>query len=325
MTIRRLQAALVCATLSLATLARADDPANTEAQARFREGLELADNAKYDDARLKFLQASAVLKSPAVLFNLASTEQKTGHDVEAIEHYRAFLESGKSDARITDAMREKAKQNIQSLLEKVAQIAVDAPPGTKVSIDGKAVDDPATAVPVTPGRHTVEGTFDGKSRSTSVDGKRGAITTAKLDFANVVTAYAAPAGDEPHRSTAGWVVPITIAVVGAGAVVGGIVTSSASNTSTEEADRAAGKAPAADCGRVTSPYCDAIRTKRDDADTQSTLAAASFISGGVLLVGAIAAFVFWPTTSSSSAHAMRLTPRLAGHPAGAGGALLLSF
>ena len=75
---------------AFASVARADDTAVVEAQARFAEGLELADAGKHEPARLKFQQAWAVFKAPAVLYNLARSEQLTGHDLEALEHFKLF-------------------------------------------------------------------------------------------------------------------------------------------------------------------------------------------------------------------------------------------
>src|SRR3954469_11752093 len=75
---------------AFSSVARADDAAVAEAKARFEEGLELADAGKHEPARLKFQQAWAVFKAPAVLYNLARSEQLTGHDLEALEHFKLF-------------------------------------------------------------------------------------------------------------------------------------------------------------------------------------------------------------------------------------------
>src|SRR5688572_7661094 len=45
---------LVLSALTLGRAASADDAATTEAQARFKEGLEYADAARFEEARLKF-------------------------------------------------------------------------------------------------------------------------------------------------------------------------------------------------------------------------------------------------------------------------------
>src|SRR5687767_4703889 len=82
------------------------DAALVEAQARFKEGLDLADANNNEAARLKFQQAWSVYKSPAVLYNLARSEQLTGHDVEAFEHFREFLKAP-PDPKVTEAHKKK--------------------------------------------------------------------------------------------------------------------------------------------------------------------------------------------------------------------------
>ena len=119
--------------------------------------------ARHEPARLKFQQAWAVFKAPAVLYNLARAEQLTGHDLEALEHFRLFLKVGATDVKITDAMRDKAKQNAAELARKVGQVDIEVPPTARVSVDGKPLDEtPKEPVPVQPGRHTIEATFDGR-------------------------------------------------------------------------------------------------------------------------------------------------------------------
>ena len=111
-----------------ARLAHADDAGVAEAQERFKEGLELADQNKHEPARLKFQQAYAVFKAPAVLYNLARSEQLTGHDIEALEHFRTFVKVSQTDAKVTDAMREKARQNVEDLAKRVISPAASCWP-----------------------------------------------------------------------------------------------------------------------------------------------------------------------------------------------------
>src|SRR4029079_7311133 len=102
------------------------DAALAEAQARFKEGLDFADAGNNDAARLKFQQAWAVFKSAAVLYNLARSEQLTGHDIDAFEHFKEFLKTG-PDPKVTDAQRKKAQDNVSELTKKVGQIDLDVP------------------------------------------------------------------------------------------------------------------------------------------------------------------------------------------------------
>lgn len=323
---RYVQIACVLSALACVRFAHADDAAMAEAQARFNEGLELADKAKFDEARLKFLQAFVVLKAPPVLFNLASTEQKTGHDVEAIEHYRAFLKTSTHDTRITDAMREKAKENIANLLTKVGQVDIDAPDGAKISIDGKPLEErPNEPVPVTPGKHTIEATLNGKVESVTLAPRYGELVRAKFSLDSALDDPNVPPADrEDERTTAGWLVPFTLGVLGAGGVVMGAAFASASQSSKDDSDALRRASPGL-CAPPGGPACHEYDAKRSDAESQATLSYVGYVAGGALLAGAIASFVFWPKSgkSTSPARGMIVTPHVG--PQVAGGSLELRF
>ncbi|AKU99342.1 hypothetical protein AKJ09_06006 [Labilithrix luteola] len=293
----------------LPTFAHAEDAAMAEAQARFSEGLELADKYKYEEARLKFLQAASVLKAPSVLFNLARTEQATGHDVEAIEHYRQFIVGSANDTRINDAMREKAKQNITDLLRKVGQIDVDAPIGSKLSLDGKPLDEtPKEPLPVTPGRHEVSATFEGRVKSVTVDAPLGTVVPVKLVFDNT------PTTDPPHTegSKTSWPTAriVTVSALAAGAVAGGIMAVVFQGKAQGNVDDARDLLHGASCVGVTSAACSTARSLKDDRDSNLTIATVSAIAGGVFAAGAIATVFFWPKSSKEKDSA-RLVPSVA--------------
>jgi hypothetical protein len=309
MTMRRhLQIACFLSALVFAPFAYGDDAATAEAQARFKEGLDLADNAKFEEARLKFLQAVAVIKAPALLFNLATAELKTGHDVEAIEHYRAFSRSSANDTRITDAMRDKAKQNIADLLKKVAQVEIEAPDGAKISVDGKPHDDAKEPIAIATGKHTIEAAFNGRIKSVTVDGKVGQVEKAKLDFD-------APAGDEPppaetsgERSTAGWVIPIALGAVGLAGVVTGVAFGLSSQSAKDDADNA--RRPGL-CAPPAGKACADYDDNRSLSESNATISWVGYVAGGALLAAAAATFVLWPSNKSTAASRGMPPPRRA--------------
>ena len=309
---------LTC-TLAAPAVAQADDAAVAEAQARFKEGLSLADRAKFDEARLKFLQAYAVVKAPSVTFNLALAEQKTGHDVDAIGHYRAFLVVGANDTRVTDAQRDKARANIADLTKKVGQIEIDAPEGTKISVDGAPVESMKDPVPVTAGRHAVEGAYSGRVKSTSVETKIGEVTKATLTFEEPVATVAPPpvspvteppAEPPPHRTTAGWAVPIGLGVLGVAGIATGIGMSAASQSSKDDYIAKRQGSPGL-CADRNSQACREYDDKRSSSSTQSTVGVVGYVAGGVLLAGAVASWFFWPKSGKSSPQqGLTVTPLL---------------
>ncbi len=308
---RTLRTLLVVTMLTIPGVARADDAAVAEAQQRFQEGLELADAGKHEPARLKFQQAWAVFKSPAVLYNLARTEQLTGHELEALEHFRLFVKVSATDAKITDAMRNKARENADELAKRVGQIEVEAPSAARVTVDGKPVESIAEPVPVIPGRHKVEATFEGKLRSVSVDCTAGNVAHAKIVFE---AASGAPGITEPPREadrrmpTGKWLVPTILGVAGlAGIGVGiGMAASSQSAKTDSESKRAVGIcAP----GKEGDAACVAYKSRRDDAESAATISYVGYITGGVLAAAALVTYFVWPMPKEQST-GLTVTPRV---------------
>jgi len=287
------------------------------------EALQLADAGKAEPARLKFQQAWAVFKAPAVLYNLARAEQLTGHDLEALDHFRLFLRVGATDVKITDAMRDKAKQNAAELAKKVGQVDIEVPPTARVSVDGKPLDEtPKEPVPVQPGRHTIEAAFDGRVKSVTVECAAGTVVKAKLDFE--AGGGSEPPGEERPKGSAYWVVPTVLGVaglVGIGVGIGFAASSQSAKSDSEDIRRAN---PGV-CAQSTE-LCASYDSKRSDAESAATLSYVGYIAGGALLAGAaVTAIVLWPRakehnakTPSRGIHADAVTPLVGNGTMGAG-------
>jgi len=287
--------ALAGSGLATTTTARADDAAVAEAQERFREGLELADASKHDAARLKFQQAWAVFKAPTVLFNLARSEQLTGHDLEAMDHFRQFVTVSANDSKITDAMREKAKQNVAELARKVAQIEVEAPSTARISVDGKPVDappGPRETVIVAPGRHTVEATLDGRRKSVTVECTAGATTLAHIEIEGTAGGYTPPAGGET-TTPASVIVPAVIGVVGLAGIGFGVGFALSSQSAKDDSEAIRRETPGV-CAPVPSARCGEYDDKRSDAESAATMSYVSYVAGGALIATAIVTYLVWP-------------------------------
>jgi hypothetical protein len=299
-------------------VAHADDAAVVEAKARFEEGLELADAGKAEPARLKFQQAWAVFKAPAVLYNLARAEQLTGHDLEALEHFKLFLKVGATDAKITDAMRDKAKQNAAELAKKLGQVDIEVPPTARVSVDGKPLEEtPKEPVAVQPGRHTIEATFDGRVKSVTVECVAGNVVKAKIEFEAGGTA-------EPpsEQRSSGWSTGriVTVSALAVGAVAGGVLFFVFHGAAQSNVDDSKALLNGGSCLGVSNADCTKAAGLKDDRDSNVTLSTVSLVAGGVFAAGAVAAAVLWPKSSKESA---RLVPNVA--PGVAGASFIGSF
>jgi len=312
--------------------ARADDAAVAEAQQRFQEGLALADESKHEPARLKFQQAWAVFKAPAVLYNLARSEQLTGHDLEALEHFRLFVKISATDAKITDAMRDKARSNVEELSKKVGQIEIEVPSSARVTVDGKPVETPPPGagprdpIPVAPGRHTVEATFEGKLKSVSVECGAGATVRAKIEFEATSGAGAGePPGVAEPASPARWIVPAALGVAGLVGVGVGIGMAASSQSAKDDSE-ALRRANSGICAERTAALCTQYEDKRSDAESASTISYVGYIAGGALLAGAVATYFLWPKSTErgpggaggSSGATSRVTPLVGAGVMGAG-------
>ena len=176
-----------------------------------------------------------------MLFNLARAEQLSGHNVEALRHYRQFAKS--SDPKITAAQREQADASATELVSKVGQLAIEAPAGATIVVDGERVEgDLAEPVPVAAGTHVVEASSGGTTKRESATCAIGA--TAHVSFIEAPSRVEAPAApaplaaapvirDERHRR---YVLPGALAVAGLAGVGLGIGFSLASqNAKTDTA------------------------------------------------------------------------------------------
>jgi hypothetical protein len=275
---------------------------SVEAQARFQEGLDLADAGKHEPARLKFQEAWSVFKSPAVLYNLARSEQLTGHELEALEHFRLFLRVGATTVSITDAMRDKAKQNAAELARKVGQVAIEVPASARVTVDGKPLEEtPKDPVPVQPGRHTIEATFDGKVRNVSVECVAGTIVKARIDF-DTPGATEPPGEERQHASAARWIVPTVLGVVGLAGIGVGIGLGAKSQSAKTDSETLRSANPGL-CTAPVLPSCDTYSSGRSDSKSAATVSYVGYIAGGAFLVGAVATFIFWPKSKEQTASA----------------------
>lgn len=280
-----------------------------DGRARFEEGVKLAQGGDHERARLKFVQAWALLKYSSVLFNLARAEQLSGHTVDALRHYRQFSKS--TDPKITPAQREMADTNVAELSKSVGQIAIEAPPGAGVTVDGERIDGELTEpIPVTPGAHVVEATQDGKTKHVSVDCTAGTTARASLvEQAPVaaptpvapasVVASSAPTDEREQRSL---VLPTALAVAGLAGIGVGVGFSLASHSAKTDAENL-GKPFV--CVDRSTPACTSYVDAHDRVHSDATIAWVGYIAGGVLLAGAVGTYLFWPKQKKT---AMRVVP-----------------
>ncbi len=335
----------------------AQDTATAEARARFDEGIKHAEAGDHEAARLKFNQAWALVKSPAILYNLARAEQLSGHPVEALEHWRQFSKLP-PDPKVTEVQRQRAAENITELSKKVGQIDVEAPPGARISVDGRAIDPTNTdPIPVTAGKHVVEAIANGKVKNVTVECTAGTITKARLTESPAGERAAAPSSppsspssSAPASATPGtgdWSSPgepgdraassepgpdfwTTGRTAGAGVLAGGLavlgvglVFHLAASESADESARLREALPppreSACNDAANTVQCSALRKQVDDQLLQQDLRTGFFIGGGALVLGGAALFLLSsPKEGGSTQGTTRVVPIATGRETGLG-------
>src|SRR6476620_3838158 len=162
--------------------AQEKDAVTDMARRRFQEGVKFFDQKRYEEARAAFLQAYALKHHPAVLLNLAHSEIRSGHNLEAARHFSAYLRDPPASA--TAAEKVEAEKALASARSKLGRIQVSAPAGAEILVDGESVGQAPLpeAVDASPGNHTLESKLGGRTTSTSVSVAVGRSASATLSL-----------------------------------------------------------------------------------------------------------------------------------------------
>jgi hypothetical protein len=321
---------LLAAVTALSLPARADDKATREAQARFEEGIRRVKAGDYESARMSFTQAYAVLKKNDILWNLALSEQKSGHPVEAIGHFKLLMRAAtKPDDRAA------AQKHVNDLTGIVAHIDVAAPPGSQVTLDGNAAGVAPLYEPldVDGGRHHVEiRTPQGVTKAADADavtGQTAHVSFLSSDSAPVAAAVppaAAPTDAQPP-SPAPSVAPastappspetppsshgtfwdargITVVSLGGLALVSaglGLAFGISSNNDANTASSLRTANP--NCSGFSSPGCQQLQSVTQSEHSAYVTSEGFWIAGGVFAAAAVGAYFLWPRPAPAGAAA----------------------
>ena len=232
----------------------AGDVMTAEAKARFKEGLDLYKAHKNVEARTKYLQALALSQAAAIYLNLAVVEYDLLMYPDALRHAKSYVVHPKAEPGKVEKLK---KEMIPDLEAKTAHLSVEGQAGVAVFVDGEKVGVAPIAdqVHVGPGEHTVScGTV---TKTVVVKAGDTATVIVVIREATPPASATAPVAPPPSastapsassstspppafpdppkegRSTAGWVVPISLAALGVGAgVAGGVFLSKSGDDKT---------------------------------------------------------------------------------------------
>lgn len=305
------------------TISKAPDTLTAEARARFEEGVRAAAKRDFEAARVAFKQAWALKPVPEVLRNLGAAEVMSGHDLAGARHLTEYLAGAKE---LAGREREELTQLVQRAESKLGRLELEVDAGgATITVGGETVgQSPLGWVwHVSPGEHDVTATKAGAGEAKrTVRVAAGALE--KIELRLVQPAGAAGANDlrpQAPASTAGTspsgpdgtapsgpspgkrsIVP---AVIGGGlAAVGiglGVMWRLGADSDADDADAILDRLGPAACGTGT-PYaaeCAQVSDKNDSSRQKSNLSTASFVVGGVALVGTVV-YLLWPEPTADT-------------------------
>jgi hypothetical protein len=152
--------------------AHAADPSNeagtAAAESLFQEARRLSDAKKFSDACPKFLASHKLSPAVGTLLNLADCYEKNGQVASA---WARFREATALAQRLNRPEREKvARERAEKLEPRLVRITINSrDKNAQVTLDGVEIDTAVlgTALPVDPGKHTIEAKAPGKKTFTT--------------------------------------------------------------------------------------------------------------------------------------------------------------
>jgi hypothetical protein len=285
----------------------------------FREATEDVDAGRYEVALDKFKRVAAVKETAAVRFNIGRCEESLGRTGTALADFELAEREARSDPHGGDEIARLAHEHADSVRPKVPRLSLVAPKnppeGLVVSLDGGKLSTGTlgVALPVDPGKHTVEASAPGRAPfRAQVDLKAGETKQIAIAVGGTGSAPDDPdAVDESRaksRRTIGYVVLGSGIVLGAGAVVVGLVHASARS----DLDKIC---PNGECPASEKPNADELNSKRSTAETERYIAI-GLGAASVVAVGVGAYFLLTKPSPSRPAPAAWLTPTAPGAAAG---------
>jgi tetratricopeptide (TPR) repeat protein len=132
------------------------DAARERAQELLADGNRMLDQGLYLEALERFLHAFRIFPSPKLHFNLASTYAELGRQLEALDHFEAFVRAVPKEE--LPALRALAHRRIFALLGAIATVQIHADvTDAAVTADGRLVGHTPLAQPLrfSPGDHAI--------------------------------------------------------------------------------------------------------------------------------------------------------------------------
>jgi hypothetical protein len=280
----------IAVAISPARHAAAQAPSASEASDRadllLNEGIALANQSKWQEAKDKLDEAFRLKKSYDIAGNLALVEDELGEHAAAANHLdfaiRTFPASGKPEHRQTlrDQM-DKVQKSVASIRFRISE------PGSRVTVDGTPVDPDIleSGVYVEPGARAVlvtkEGFEDFKSTET-IGADAYVLVTVQLQKRKADDGGGGgtppPASEKPL-----WPAFVLggLSAVGVGVGIAGVVVAAGKDADADEL------AQGASCKPITTACVTDGQTLADDRGLFNTVGVVGWVVGGTALAGMV--------------------------------------
>jgi hypothetical protein len=307
------------------TPALADDSAHEKAVAAFQEGRKYIEASNCDAAVTKLRESLSYEPSVGARLSLAECYETT----DPLGAWRVLKEAANLAYINHDDRLALAETRAAAIEKRLPIIRVSIPtaaleqPGFELRVDGELIDKfqyRSGVIATKPGRHVVEASAPLRHFSQQVVAETGATSQVNVQLERDTCATAPVAGAAPAPVAVTHEVPgsgrrtIGLAIAGAGVaglasgVVFGILTL---NKKSKIEELCGGNA-----GSCNAPP-GSVDPERESAKTTATISTASFIVGGLAVLGGGLLYFTAPTGSSSTGQ-VRVTPRIATNGGGMG-------
>jgi hypothetical protein len=307
------------------TPARADDSAHDKAVTAFQEGRKYIEASNCDAAVTKLRESLSYEPSVGARLSLAECYETT----DPLGAWRVLKEAANLAYINHDDRLALAETRAAAIEKRLPTIRVSIPttaleqPGFELRVDGELIDKfqyRSGVIATKPGKHVVEASAPLRHFSQQVVADTGTTSqvNVQLERDTCATAPVNAAGPAPvaitHDAPGSGRRTLGLAIAGAGVaglasgVVFGILTL---NKKSKIEDLCGGNA-----GNCNAPP-GSVDPERESATTTATISTASFIVGGLALVGGGLLYFTAPAGSNTTAQ-VRVTPRIATNGGGMG-------
>ena len=285
--------------------AQSNEGGAAAAESLFQEARKLMDAKRFSEACPKLVASQKIAPAVGTLLNLADCYERGGQLASA---WARFHEAIALAQRLGRADREKtAKERADKLEPRLIKLTiVTLERGIEVKLDGNVLDPAAlgTAVPVDPGKHTIEASAKGKKAFTTTVDVSDRARSPSVEIPQLEAEPEAKSGGGDGGSSGDTKPPIEtgsnggtqrvagIVVMGVGVVGLGIGTVFGLRTSSKWTE-AMTHCTGIDCDRTGVQ----LAAEAKNSGTVSTIA---FIAGGALLAGGAALFFTAPKAPSKT-------------------------